>query len=117
MIAEDDIKFTAPFAFNHFLKQKPREFDLYLGGIYHGTIHSENTVEDFAGLTLYIIHQTFYDTFLSAGENTDLDRELAGKGKFIVCNPFAAIQHNGYSDNKKEFINYDDCLKGRILFS
>ena len=52
MIAEDDIRFTAPGAFDHFIKARPADFDLYLGGIYYGKIREDNTVEDFAGTML-----------------------------------------------------------------
>ena len=91
------------------------DYDLYLGGIYYGKISEDNTVSDFAGAMLYMIHEKFYETFLTVSEEKDIDRSLANKGKYIVCNSFVAIQHNGYSDNKKK-VNYDSYLKGRILF-
>jgi hypothetical protein len=116
IIAEDDIRFTAPGAFDHFIKNRPADFDLYLGGIYYGKIKPDNTVEDFAGTMLYIIHERFYDTFLSIDENVHIDRGLVGKGRFVVCNPFAAIQHNGYSDNKGCYMNYDSYLDDKQLF-
>lgn len=116
VIAEDDVKFTAKGAFNYFLKNEPTQYDLYLGGVYYGKIKEDNSVHDFAGTMLYKIHEKFYDTFLSVSEERDIDRSLANQGKFIVCNPFVAIQHEGYSDNKKAFVNYDICLKGRKLF-
>lgn len=115
-IAEDDIKFSAPGAFEYFIKNEPKEYDLYLGGIMYGNINSDNSVNDFAGIHLYKINQNFYDTFLSLSEEKDVDRSLAGKGKFIVCNPFAAIQHNGFSDNKKKYQKYDRYLEGRQFF-
>lgn len=107
MIAEDDIKFTARGAFDYFIKNEPQEYDLYLGGIIYGNINSDNTVCDFAGTHFYKIKQKFYDTFLSIPEGKDIDRLLANKGKFIVCNPFVAIQNNGFSDNQKRHQNYD----------
>ncbi|MBK7810073.1 MAG: hypothetical protein IPI50_02360 [Saprospiraceae bacterium] len=116
MIAEDDVKFTGKGAYDYFLKNEPTNYDLYLGGIYYGRIKDDNSVSDFAGTMLYKIHQKFYDTFLSINEEIDIDRALAGKGRFIVCNPFVAIQHEGFSDNKKKHVNYDICLKGRKLF-
>ncbi|HRN91896.1 MAG TPA: hypothetical protein PLE75_02765 [Ferruginibacter sp.] len=116
VIAEDDVKFTAKGAYNYFIKNKPTQYDLYLGGIYYGKIKEDHTVSDFAGMMLYIIHERFYDVFLSVHEESDIDRSLANKGTFVVCNPFVAIQHEGYSDNKKAFVNYDICLKGRKLF-
>jgi hypothetical protein len=117
IIAEDDIQFTSVGAFDYFINNRPAQFDLYLASIYYGKISADNTVNDFAGLTLYSIHENFYDQFLAIDTTIDIDRALAGKGKFVVCNPFVAIQHNGYSDNKKMVCNYDTLLEGRILFS
>lgn len=116
IIAEDDIRFTAPGAFDNFIKKRPADFDLYLGGIYYGKIKLDNTVEDFAGTMLYIIHERFYDTFLSVDEREHIDRVLAGKGRFVVCNPFVALQHDGYSDNKGCYMTYDSYLDDRQLF-
>ena len=116
LVAEDDVKFTAPGAMSYFLEQEPLLYDLYLGGISHGKIGNDQTVTDFAGTMLYKINQYFYDTFLSIPEDGHIDRNLKNKGRYIVCQPFAATQHNGYSDNKKEYFNYDLYLNGRTLF-
>ncbi len=116
VIAEDDIKFTAPGAFEYFIKNEPKEFDLYLGGITYGSINSDNSVSDFSGMHLYKINQKFYETFLSIPEGKDIDRSLANKGKFVVCNPFVAIQHNGFSDNQKKHQNYDLHFHNRKLY-
>ncbi len=115
-IAEDDIKFTDLGAFDYYIKSEPADYDLYLGGIYFGNQKIDNSVEEFAGLTLYKIKQKFYDTFLSINEERDLDRELSKKGKFLVCDPFVAIQHNGFSDNTKGHVNYDSLLINKKLF-
>ncbi len=117
LIAEDDLKFTAPSAFRYFLKNQPLDYDLYLGGIYYGILKEDNTTEDFAGLTLYLIHKRFYNIFLSLPEDQHIDRLLRSKGKFVVCNPFIATQHNGFSDNKKEYCNYDTYIKHRKLYA
>lgn len=116
IIAEDDIKFTDIGSFDYFLDNEPLDYDLYLGGVYFGDIQIDNKIEDFSGLTLYKIRQSFYDTFLSISEDKDLDRALSGKGKFIVCDPFVAIQYNGFSDNVKQEVNYDKHLLGKRLF-
>lgn len=58
----------------------------------------------------------FYNIFLSLPEEKDIDRSLAHKGKFIVCNPFVAIQQNGFSDNQKKYQNYEMYLQNRQLF-
>jgi len=117
MIAEDDLEFTASGALDFFLSNKPANFDLYLGSIYHGRIKEDHTVNDFAGLTLYIIHKKFYESFLNVNESEDIDRALKDKGKFVVCEPFVAIQRNGYSDHSGRFCDYKLYLKGRVLFN
>ena len=116
LIAEDDLKFTSTGSFEFFLKNKPKDFDIYLGGIYFGDLNIDNTVSDFSGLTFYIINQRFFETFLSIGEDDNIDRGLKNKGKFVVCNPFVVIQCNGFSDNMKRYCNYDSYLMGRKLF-
>lgn len=116
LIAEDDLKFTSKGAFNFFLQNKPKDFDIYLAGIYFGELNTDSTVKDFSGLTCYIINQRFFDIFLSMPEDENLDRSLKNKGKFVVCNPFTVIQYNGFSDNVKRDCNYDSYLQGRKLF-
>lgn len=116
LICEDDIKFTAPRAFHYFLSTQPLDYDIYLGSVIWGNVQKDNSVTDFAGTTLYIIKQEFYDTFLSLPENIDIDKALCGKGRFVVCSPFVAIQHNGYSDNYQEYRDYDFFIKDRKLF-
>lgn len=116
LIAEDDLKFTDKGAFDFFITQKPKDFDLYLASIYFGTINDANIVEEFSGLTFYIISQKFYSIFLNTPEHDNLDRLLKRKGKFVVCNPFTVVQHNGHSDNAKMYCNYNDFLKNRKVF-
>lgn len=116
LIAEDDLKFTDFGAFNFFLENKPSDYDLYLSSVYYGQIGENNIVDDFAGLTFYLINQRFYQKFLTVPEHDNLDRQLRGKGKFVVCNPFSVIQHNGFSDNHKRYCNYDNYLDNKMLF-
>jgi hypothetical protein len=115
IIAEDDIKFPAEDGFEYFLKRKPEDFDLYLGGIYRGEIKDGKTT-DFSGLHLYIIKQKFYDTFLSINEEKHLDTELKGKGDYHVCYPFAAIQYSGYSDVERAKTNFEGLLTDKLIY-
>ena len=117
LIAEDDLKFTDIGAFEFFLKNKPAEYDLYLSSIYYGKLDETNIVEDFSGLTFYIANRRFYEKLLSIPEHDNLDRLLNHKGRFIVCNPFPVIQHNGFSDNTKHYCYYDNYLKDKKLFT
>lgn len=116
LIAEDDLKFTSKGAFTFFLKNKPSDFDLYLSSIYLGNIKNDNTVDDFSGLTFYIVREKFYNIFLSRPEHDNLDRLMKGLGKFCVCNPFTVVQHDGFSDNVNQYCNYDNFLTGRELY-
>lgn len=103
LIAEDDVQFTAEGALEYFLSHEPLDYDLYLGGIAYGRIKDDNSVEDFAGTHFYKIKQRFFKTFLSLSGEKDIDRDLAGRGRFVVSNPMVAVQRNGYSDNKREY--------------
>ena len=115
IIAEDDIKFPAEDGFKYFLSKKPKDFDLYLGGIYRGEIKDGKTT-DFSSLHLYIISQKFYDTFLGIDENKHLDTELAGKGDYHVCYPFAAVQYSGFSDVERSKTNFEGLLTGKLIY-
>lgn len=112
LIAEDDVKFLSPNAFDYFVGKEPQDYDLFLGNIFEGQINEEKIVGDFCGLTLYMIHERFYDTFLAANEMNNFDRSLARLGKYVVCNPMVCSQYGGWSDNKKCYIpDYDHHLK------
>ncbi|MBL7722501.1 MAG: hypothetical protein JNK27_00060 [Chitinophagaceae bacterium] len=105
-IAEDDIKFTTKGAWDYYISNQPEIFDLYLGGVIWGDIEKENLVHDFSGTSLYTIHEEFYDVLLSINPGIDFDRQLAGKGLFKVCTPMVALQQSGYSDNRKQFVDF-----------
>jgi len=117
LIAEDDLHFTALGAFDYYIKNKPLDFDIYLGGVTWGTIDPDNLVSDFSGTTLYFVHQRFYDTLLMQPENIPWDRGMAGLGKFIVCDPMIVVQHNGYSDNQKRYIDFGPLIRRRKWFT
>jgi hypothetical protein len=111
LIAEDDVHFTAPGAFNYYLEKKPAYFDIYLGGITWGKISPDNLANDFSGVTLYTIHQRFYSILLAQPENVPWDRGMAGPGRFVVCDPMIVVQHSGYSDNQKRYIDFGPLIR------
>jgi hypothetical protein len=117
LIFEDDIRFCGKGAFDYYIANKPEDFDIYLGGIYFGKIDDNNQVERFAALHCYIVNSKFYDTFLRVSGEEHLDGALTGLGKYIVCNPFAAVQYNGYSENNKHYCNFDSLLENRNLLA
>lgn len=107
MIAEDDIKFSAKGAWRFYLDQMPGNFDLYLGGITWGEIRSDFTLEDFSGMVLYTISVRFYDKFLALQPGLDFDRQLAGKGLYKICHPLVVSQHDGFSDNSRQSMEFE----------
>jgi hypothetical protein len=117
LIGEDDLLFTSPRSFEYFLENKPIDYDIYLSSVYPpGRPQEDNTVKDLAGLTLYMVHCRFYDTFLSIPEHDHIDRGLRlYQGKYIVCNPFIAIQRDGFSDNKRRNCSYSAYMKNKPL--
>lgn len=119
-VAEDDLMFTAPGAWNYFLSKKPRLFDLYLGGCYSPVKHGWDeapysyTLEP-VGFHLYAVHSRYYDTFLATPSNLHID--TAQKSNAIkVCYPMIAIQRKGYSSNNKSIQDYNSILKPEDLY-
>ena len=113
---EDDVHFTNPDSFSYFLRNKPLDFDIYLSGIYIGAIREDQTVDNFTGFHCYIVNSKFYDTYLNTPLDEHIDRALGGLGRYVVSDPFIAIQYNGFSYNTKMEMNYDSLLEGRKLY-
>jgi hypothetical protein len=114
-VAEDDLYFFAPGAWEYFLNNIPEDYDIYLGVVFHG-LKEDNTADDFCGLGLYVVNDRFYDTFLSLPEVNHIDRSLARKGRYVVCDPMVCSQRGGYSFNKRKRDTYDRYLVGKRLF-
>ena len=115
-IAEDDIMFLGDLAFAYFIFNIPEKFDIYLGGVFLGVL-KDNVAERFTGMTLYIVHENFYDTFLASDNSQHIDQWLADKGMYVVCDPFIVRQHNGWSDNSQQYANYDQMFTHRNLYN
>lgn len=115
-IGEDDISFSSAGAWDYFLSQKPKEFDIYLGGIFLGDEGENGIVDDFTGMTLYIVSSRFYETFLSTDPNEHIDRSLAYKGLYYVCKPFVCTQHEGISSNTGKWESYQYLQRNRQFF-
>lgn len=116
IIAEDDVKFSRPGAWEYFLSKIPKDYDLFLGGIFTGEPNENNQVDDFTGMTLYSVHNKFYDTFLSIPDNEHIDRILGGLGNFIVCNPLVCTQYDGISSNSGQYERYGEMQSSRIFW-
>lgn len=115
-IAEDDMVGTHEKSWEYYLSKIPKSFDLYLSMVYLGQPDEENMVKEFTGMTLYTVHQRFYDIFLSVDPNEHIDRALDNLGEYVVCDPFTFIQRNGHSANTGKDEIYDSLLVNRKLY-
>ncbi len=107
-IAEDDLMFTAPNAWEYFLSQKPEVFDIYLWGSYIVPLSNKKI----CGFQMYIIRDQFYDTFLSIDENQHIDTATCDlKGDYHYCYPFPCLQRSCWSANARAKVNYNTILK------
>lgn len=120
IIAEDDVRFLKSDSFQHFIdgiELLPDDWDVYLSGVYTmigwKNFNGFRSVNDFAALHLYAVRQKFYDKFMSYEGGDHFDRWIGGKGgaKCYVRYPFSAIQHNGFSDQRKMNCNDDYFIK------
>lgn len=116
-VGEEDLKFFAPGAWDFFIKNIPKDFDLYLSSVYVGDIKEDNTTDYFCGFGLYICHSRFYDSFLATDPNEHIDRSMKGKGRFVVSNPFIAEQWDGWSANTGKEETYGRLMQGRNIFT
>lgn len=116
-IAEDDLKWTAPGSWKYFQDHIPAEFDIFVSSYYSGR-HDENfVVHGFGGLTLYVCHERYFDTFLSLNENIHIDTAISLSGAKVIVSPlFTAIQNDGYSEQRKRICKDGHRLKGKQLY-
>lgn len=121
-IAEDDLKLLSPWSLNLYQNSFDgpiKDWDLVFGGIYSGDVIENNdslwvkVINKVSGLHLYTVNNKFYDKFLSADENYNIDYFLSEelKAKMYCIYPFVAIQNDGYSYNVKEITKYNETLQ------
>jgi hypothetical protein len=110
-IAEDDVIFTGEGAFDYYLQNKPNEFSIYIGGLSNVLKRECEYITDFRGMTLYTVHECFYDKFLSVSETINIDAGLKGLGMYYLCNKVVCSQRAGYSYHKKRHKDYSHLLK------
>ncbi|HEV3223888.1 MAG TPA: hypothetical protein VGZ90_13460 [Puia sp.] len=114
-IGEDDLFFPAKDGWNWYLSNKPQEFDIYLGGCYGVPMPIINPLKEFVALHLYTIRSSWYDSFLSAADNTHIDTAQTG-GRFFCCYPMAAVQRAGYSANNHRECDYNTSLRKEDIY-
>lgn len=110
-IMEDDCIFTAKGAYDFYIENKPSNFSIYLGGVSNILKCEENYITDFRGMTLYTVHRSFYNRFLSVPENINIDAGLKNLGVYRLCSKVVCSQRSGYSYHKKRHTDYSYLLK------
>jgi GR25 family glycosyltransferase involved in LPS biosynthesis len=126
MVLEDDVKFSAPGAYNEFIRLSyhlPEDWDIYIGGSYdyyhakteeHGTHISEplTKLRKFAGLHCYMVNKKFYKTFLETRGLNNLDKALTGN--IWMMYPMGALQWDTFSDNTNKITYYNSVFANKI---
>jgi len=117
VILEDDIHFLSPFAYKRFMNimaRLPKDWELFFGNVYDGDVEEEYSgyaelKGKVSGLNMYCINASFYDSFLDADPAYNIDHWLSTvtMPKMYVCWPFLALQHDGFSYNRKEITNHN----------
>lgn len=119
-IAEDDLRFFPGYAWEYYLLNEPKSFDIYLGMIYIGKFDSIGKLTSaISGFTLYTVHQKFYDKFLEADDTGHIDRDVTAmyeKYEMYVCPKFVCEQIMSKSDNNGCKVNLRRYLEGREIF-
>lgn len=128
VIAEDDFNLTHTDSWKLFLEDRPLDFDLYFGGISGGVVEEDwnyvnepnvKPVTNSSGMFLFAVHERFYDTFLAADEDKEIDRWFGIKGYEAIENalgrkpvykvrwPLICTCIDGMSDNSGKFMWHD----------
>lgn len=119
IIAEDDLRFSCDRSLSYFFSQIPSEYDLFFGCIFTGVIQDGRITSGFSGLQFYIIHEKFYNTFLSAPPTKHLDMwlgERCHEHQYYCVDPFVCYGESGYSDNfKRQWMFKEENLPRKLL--
>lgn len=122
IIAEDDLMFPSDGSWEYFLKNEPVQYHVYIGGSYiidnRGVYEPPLVkVESWVGNHLIMVHESYYDTWLSSKPNGHIDTEQSGKGDFYVCFPYAALQRPSMSaNNKGQIVNYNSVVPKEYIY-
>lgn len=121
-IIEDDLMFASTGAWSYFIANKPKRFDIYLGGNYllnnpdsYSKPHYK--VEEYVGNQLIVVSEKYYDRFLSVPNKAHIDTAQKGLGDFYACWPMVALQRPGFSANAGTKVNYNANLKPEWVYN
>lgn len=110
IIMEDDCLFSSPNSFRYYMDNRPENFDIWLGMVYAAEVKNGRIMNGYSGNTLITITRDFYYYWLSMPDDVHPDRwvgQFAYERKYYVCEPYVCRQLNGYSDNKRQDMNYN----------
>lgn len=116
-VMEDDVCFFSKGAFDFFIKNVPNEYDLFLGSLSNGKPDAHGMIKWFRGMSLYVVNNCFYDTFLSVDEKKDIDAALSSSGLFKVSPEIVCYQADGYSYHKKAVTQYSKLTKQYKIYN
>lgn len=119
-IIEDDIMFQNEKGWEYFINNKPKNYDVYVGGSYYiddRIVYKPPLVKvpEWTGNQCIIIHERYFDTWLSTDslEHCDYAQSIKG-GDFYHCFPMVALQRPGWSANHGNVVNYNPEQHPRI---
>lgn len=118
-IAEDDFLLSAPGAWEYFIENIPNDYDIYFGGVYSAQVKEGRILNGFSGMTLYIVHERFYDFFLNIDPKDHIDKALgtfAHKKMYRIVQPYVVYQMSGFSDNHRRETSHNAFLDDMKLF-
>jgi hypothetical protein len=111
-IWEDDCYFPSEKGWKYFIDNKPENYSIYIGGNYlidNRLVYAPPImkVESYVGNHCIIVHESYYDIWLSTNSKDHCDTVHNGLGDFYVCFPFPALQRSGWSSNVQAIVNYN----------
>lgn len=121
-MAEDDLMFPNEKGAEYFLNNIPRDFDVYLAGSYLIDANTQyvspvTKVKAYVGHHCIIVHEKYYDRFLSVPDDVHIDVAQDGLGDFYLCYPMAALQRPSRSANNNfEMTNYNAILQPEYIY-
>ena len=122
-LMEDDCYFPNEKGWEYFLSNKPKQYSIYLGGSYWVDNRTQyqtriTKVNQYVGHHCIIVHNSYYDTFLSVPEHLHIDTAQANLGDFYLCYPMAALQRESVSaNNNYEVCNYNSVLQPNDIYT
>lgn len=118
-IMEDDIMFPSEHGWEYFIKNKPDNYDIYIGGSYLIDNRLEFKpplvkVDSYVGNQILIVHERYFDTWLNTNEKEHCDT-VHRNGLFYLCFPFIGLQRSGWSCNSQAVVNYNPVIPENFI--